>query len=50
MKSAKNQLGGEVTFMNRENTNHTVTVRVVGMIVLSDYAKNRSHHRKAYYD
>ena len=36
MKSAKNQLGGEVTFTNRGNTNQTVIVRVVGMIVLSD--------------
>lgn len=35
-KCQKIQLGDEVTFTNRENTNHTVTVRVVGMTVLSD--------------
>jgi len=36
MKSAKNQLGDEVAFTNRENTSQTVTVRVAGMTVLSD--------------
>ena len=49
-KCQKIQLGDEVAFTNRESISQIVTVRVVGMTVLSYYAKNRSHHRKVYYD